>query len=193
MKKQNSIDLIVENLLKEFSKIKNFDLTQNDPMGNKFFNFVVRLVSEFNAYQNLFIQCYLPASRNSIIEAKREIKHSKYKDFFHINEEELKENYYETIRLGYVGAYHKYEGYIKRLLPLMDEFFKGLDFENEFIPLENYLRNEFDIVLKKTVNNFYITRKINWISNCVKHYDGFPVKEPIPKGFEYLNKEKKSK
>ncbi|WP_428742335.1 hypothetical protein [Tenacibaculum sp.] len=191
MKKQNSIDLIVENLLKEFSKIKDFELTQNDPMGNKFFNFVVRLVSEFRAYQNLFIQYYLPASRNSINETKREIKHSKYKDFFHITEEEFKENYYETIRLGYVGAYHKYEGYIKRLLPLMDEFFKDLDFENEFIPLENYLKNEFGIVLKKTVNNFHITKKINWISNCVKHYDGFPIKEPIPKEFEYLSKEKK--
>lgn len=191
MKKQNSIDLIVENLLKEFSKIKDFELTQNDPMGNKFFNFVVRIVSEFNAYQNLFIQHYLPASRNSIIEIKKEIKHSKYSKYFHLSEEEFKENYYETIRLGYVGAYHKYEGYIKKLLPLMDEFFEDLDFDGQFVPLKEYLKKEFGIDINKTTNNFYTTRKINWISNCVKHYDGYPIKEPIPPTLIYFDKTKR--
>lgn len=191
MKKQNSIDLIVENLIKEFSKIKNFELTQDDPMGKKFFTFVVRIVSEFNSYQNLFIQYYLPASRKSILETKREIKHSKYRKYFQISEEEFLENYYETIRLGYVGAYHKYEGYIKKLLPLMDEFFQDLDFEGQFVPLKDYLKNEFDIDINRTSNNFYTTRKINWISNSVKHYDGFPIKQPIPDSLNYFDETKK--
>lgn len=86
MKKQNSIDLLVENLQFEFSQIKNFELTQTDPMGKKLFNFVVKLVSEFKGFQNLFIQYYLPASLKSVRDFKKELKHSKYKLLFDISE-----------------------------------------------------------------------------------------------------------
>ncbi|WP_299218469.1 hypothetical protein [uncultured Aquimarina sp.] len=191
MRKENSIDKLFENLVEQFSKIRNFELTQTDPLGNKLFNFVVKLVSEFDSYQKLFVQYYVPASKKSTIAVKKEIKHSKYKKYFHITEEELNENYYETIRLGYVGAYHKYESYIKRLPVLMDEFFKELDFDNNFIPIKDYLKKEFDIELRKTIYNFPITYKVNWICNCVKHKDGYPLKEPIPSFFKHLNSSKK--
>lgn len=193
MKKENSIDLLIENLAKEFIQIPNFDLTQSDPIGNKVFNFVVRLVSEFHSYQNLFVQHYLPASLKSIQIFKREVKHSKYKGLFNLTEDEYKENYYETVRLGYVGAYHKYENYIKSLSLLMDEFFKELDFDNKFLPIKEYIKSEFDVDIFKSSHRFLITQKINWISNCVKHYDGFPIKEPIPEIFNYHKKTEKMK
>jgi len=117
--KVNSIDLLIENLQKEFSKIPNFELTQNDPLGKKLFDFVVRFVSEFHSYQDLFVQFYLPASLKSIQIFKRELKFSKYKQFFNLTEDEYKENYFETVRLGYVGAFHKYESFLKNLIPMM--------------------------------------------------------------------------
>lgn len=80
MKKQNSIDLLVDNLASQFSNIKNFELTQNDPMGNKFFNFIVKHSSELEAFKNLFVHYYLPASIKSSQDFSRELKFSKYKN-----------------------------------------------------------------------------------------------------------------
>jgi len=190
-KKVNSIDLLIENLQKEFSKIPNFELTQNIPLGKKLFDFVVRFVSEFQSYQDLFVQFYLPASLKSIQTFKRELKFSKYKQFFNLTEDEYKENSFETVRLGYVGAFHKYESFLKNLIPMMDEFFKEIDFNNKFLPITEYLKSEFDVELKKITHNFPITRKINWICNCVKHYDGYPIKEPILKYLDNFDKNKK--
>lgn len=191
MKKQNSIDLLVENLASEFSKIKNFELTQDDPLGNKVFTFIVKHASELTSFKNLFVQYYLPASLKSSQEYTRELKFSKYRHLIKIDTDELKENYYETIRLGYVGAFHKYETYIKNVSSLMDDFFFHLFDENNYQKIESYLRENFNIELRKSINKFYTSEKINWISNCVKHYDGFPIKEPILSSFLYIDKNKK--
>jgi Holliday junction resolvase RusA-like endonuclease len=191
MKKQNSIDLLVENLASEFSKIKNFELTQDDPLGNKVFTFVVKHASELTSFKNLFVHYYLPASLKSSQDYTRELKFSKYKHLIKIDTDELKENYYETIRLGYVGAFHKYETYIKNISSLMDDFFLHLFDEGNYQNIESYLKENFDIELRKTINKFYASEKINWIANCVKHYDGYPIKEPILHSFIYKDKNKK--
>lgn len=191
MKKNNPIDILVENLIKEFSQINNFSLTQDDPLGNKMFNFVVKHISEIHSFKSLFIQYYLPAASRASQDFQKNLKSSKYKHLINITNQELKENYYETIRLGYVGAYHKYESYLKDLLKILNEFFKEIDFENNFLDLNSYLKKIIDKDLLKTINSFKISEKINWISNCVKHYDGFPVKEPIPDYLQYFDSTKK--
>ncbi len=191
MKKNNPIDILFENLSKQFSQISNFSLTQNDPLGNKMFNFVVKYISEINSFKNLFIQYYLPASLRASQDFQKNLKSSKYKHLINITNQELKENYYETIRLGYVGAYHKYESYLKDLLRILNEFFKEIDFENNFLDLNSYLKKLIDKDLLKTINSFKISEKINWISNCVKHYDGFPIKEPVPDYLENFDRSKK--
>ena len=137
MAKKNSIDQIVENLVDEFSKIQNFQLTQEDEVGKKFFSFAISIAIEFNSFQTLFIQYYLPASRRSILDTKREIKQSSYKHLISIPEDDFMENYYETIRLGYVGAYHKYENFMKRMVSQIDAFFKNLDEEDSIFILKN--------------------------------------------------------
>lgn len=193
MKKQNSIDLLVDNLANQFSNIKNFELTQNDPMGNNFFNFIVKHSSELEAFKNLFVHYYLPASIKSSQDFSRELKFSKYKNFIKINAEELKENYFETIRLGYVGAFHKYETYSKSISKLIDEFFLDLIDEGDYQNIEPYLKDNFNLELKKTINNFPASEKINWIANCVKHYDGYPIKQPVLHSFNNADKNEKIK
>lgn len=191
MKKQNSIDSLVENLASEFSRIKNFDLMQNDPTGKLAFNFVVKNAFELAAFKNLFIHSYLPASIKSSQDYLRELKFSKYKHLIEIDQSELKENYFETIRLGYVGGFHKYESYINNLPGFIDEFFRSIFVEDNFKNIDIYLKENFGIELKKTINVFYASEKINWIANCVKHYDGFPIKEPILRWFTNSDKSKK--
>lgn len=53
------------------------------------------------------------------------------------------------------------------------------------------MKKILNIDLLKTINNFKVSEKINWISNCVKHYDGFPIKEPIPDYLSHFDKSKK--
>lgn len=189
--KKNPIDNLIEKLTLEFSQISNFSLTQEDPLGKKMFNFVVKHISEINSFKNLFIQYYLPASLRASQDFQRNLKSSKYKHLINISNKELKENYYETIRLGYVGAYHKYESYLKDLLRVLNDFFKEIDFDNNFLELNTYLKKLIDKDLLKTINSFKISEKINWISNCVKHYDGLPIKEPIPNYLKYFDSSKK--
>lgn len=191
MKKQNPIDSLVESLSKQFSQIPNFNLTQEDEMGNKMFNFVIKHSSEIVAFKNLFIHYYLPAATKSSQDFQRDLKFSKYRHLIKVENITLKDNYYETIRLGYVGAYHKYETYLKELILTMNDFFKELDFQNKFLEINNYSMKVFQIDIKKSINSFSISEKINWVCNCVKHYDGYPIKEPIPKGLDYFDKSKK--
>jgi hypothetical protein len=188
MKKQNSIDNLVENLAKQFSQIPNFNLTQDDEMGKKLFNFVVKNSAEITAFKNLFIQYYLPAAMKSSQDSQRELKFSKYKNLISVENIALRDNYYETIRLGYVGAFHKYESYLKDLIEVMNEFFRELDFENNFLDINEYSKKAFQIDIKKSINTFSISEKINWICNCVKHYDGYPIKEPIPARLNHFDK-----
>ena len=76
----------------------------------------------------------------------------------------------------------------------MDKFFEELYKEMpKYEKIEHYLKSEFNIELRKTINNFFPTEKINWISNCVKHYDGYPIKEPIYRYYLYSDKTSKIK
>jgi hypothetical protein len=191
MKKQNSIDLLIENLARQFNQINGFNLMQESEIGNKMFDFVIKHSSGISAFKNLFIQYYLPAATKSSHDLQKELKNSKYKNQIKVDTTVFRDNYYETIRLGYVGAYHKYESYLNELVVLMNVFFKDIDVENKLLNIEQYSKNAFDIDIKKSINNFLDTNKINWISNCVKHYDGFPIKEPIPIRLKHFDKTKK--
>ena len=193
MKKQNTIDALVDNLASQFVNIKNFELMRNDPMGQKFFNFIVKHSSELESFKNLFVHYYLPASIKSSHDFSRELKFSRYKNLININTDELKENYFETIRLGYVGAFHKYETYLKSISKPMDEFFLELFDRDNYQNIEPYLKENFNVELKKMINNFPTSEKINWIANCVKHYDGYPIKEPIIESFYTADKNEKIK
>ena len=164
---------------------------QSEPMGQLAFNFVVKHAFELDAFKNLFVHSFLPACTKSSQQYQRELKFSKYKDLIKVTESEFRENYFETIRLGYVGAFHKYESYIKSICEFMDEFFKPLFTNSEYQKIDLYLKNHFKIELRKTINNFYASEKINWIANCVKHYDGYPIKEPIHWWFTHNDKSKK--
>jgi len=189
--KQNSIDSIIDRLKLNLSKVEGFNSLFDHQIGEDFYHYIIKVQFELKTFESLFIQYYIPASRKSITDFKRELKFSKYRDEFNLSDEELKENYYETIRLGYVGISHKFESYIKNLIKLTDEFSKLTDFENKILPIVNFTKQHFKRDLNKISDLTPTTRKINWISNCVKHYDGLPIKEPIHYLFQNNDKSKK--
>lgn len=178
--RRNSIDQLINNLAVEFSRIPNFDLTQTDKDGNRLFNFVITKFSEIQDFRTLYQRYFIPSTNKAIADAKKEIRTSFYKNLLNITESQLKENYYDTIRLGYVGLFHKVENFTKDLLREANLVFNNGKTGKDSI--ENFFEKEYNFKFNNWYSDIWIY-KINWISNCVKHYDGYPKKEPK---YEYL-------
>ncbi|MBC7748728.1 MAG: hypothetical protein H7Z76_09175 [Methylotenera sp.] len=112
----NKYDIFIESLTKQFSAIPNFHLTQEDGPGKILFNGMVKRIAELNSLKSLYINYYIPTALKATNDDIIEISKSKYESLISLTEQDLKENYYETVRLGYVAAYHKYEIFIKELI-----------------------------------------------------------------------------
>lgn len=177
MKQGNKYDSFIEDLATRFSNIPNFNLTQDDESGRRLFLFVVKRISELHSFKILLLNYYIPQSSRAIADDLNELRKSKYKQFIIFNEDEIHENYYETIRLGYVGLFHKYENFITDLIH-QAEFFLLNEWQiSESLNL--YIKSRFKCDLLDWKNSSFIHR-INWICNCVKHKDGYPLKPNKP-------------
>ncbi len=189
--KYNPIDILVERFSENFAKIKDFDKLQESEEGKRLFDLIIKSTSEMENFQTLFLNYYIPSANKSIVDSWNQISKSKYKHLLNISKDELKENLYETIRLGYVGLFHKYESYLKSLVDATNFLLKELNEENNLLSIEEYCKKEFKINIFKSHHKFAIIKRINYISNCVKHWDGFPIKEPIHPEFLNSNPDEK--
>lgn len=190
MKPQNRYDIFIEKLSKEFAQIKNFHLTQEEGDGKVILNFIVKRLAEINSFKALFTHYYLPAASKSVVDELNEIQKSKYRHLIVITKEELKENYYETIRLAYIGMFHKYENYIDDLIVHSELLISDLNETGQSLP--KYVEQNFNYKIKDWKNSPTISR-LNWISICNKHYDGYPRKEPTPLVYQHLSKSERMK
>lgn len=184
-KKQNQFDSLVENLVQEFTKIPNFDLTQTDEIANKLFNKITFRISDITAYKDLVCSHFIPATNKAIFNSKMDFQKSQYKHYLKTDNIDFKETLHDTIRLSYVGLFHKLENYVNDIVQMANLILD--DNENSKISIEKWAKDEFDFSLKNW-RQFKTTFKINWIANCVKHKDGFPIKEPIPEEYSNIDK-----
>ena len=190
MKQRNKYDIAVEELASRFRNIPNFNLTQEDEVGRKLFLFIIKRLSELNSLKTLFLQIYIPKTNEFIASENREISKSQYKKLLSLSKIELNENYYEIIRLGYVGMFHKYESFIQELISQAEDFVN-----NSIDPPTSLLvfcKEKFNYDPRDCKKSQFI-EKINWICNCIKHKDGFPIKSPKPLVFENLNENERLK
>ena len=185
---KNKFDILVENLIVEFSKIPNFDLTQTDETANQVFKIISFRMAEITSYKDLVCQSFIPATNKAIFDAKKDFQNSHYKIYLNTKQLDFEETLYETVRLGYVGLFHKLENYINDVIKVSDLIFSSVYETEGSVAKWAKDRFEFDI---KNWRQFYITEKINWICNCVKHKDSFPTKEPKPNIFRHLNENEK--
>lgn len=187
----NHLDFIIENLADKFSKIKDFDKFQDSEEGKKLFSLIVKNSSELQTFETLFLNYYIPATNKSIADSWSQISTSRYKSLLNISKDDLKENIYETIRLGYVGLFHKYESYLNSLVEAVDFLLKDVNEEFETLNINEYCKKEFKVNIYKSHHLFKITSRINYICNCIKHYDGYALKEPILQDFQHYPKTKR--
>lgn len=181
-RKINRYDVFIDTLSKNFSQINNFQLTQEEGIGKTLFDFIIKRLAEINSFKILFSNYYIPSASKSITDDLNEISKSKYRYLITISKDDLKENYYETIRLGYIGMFHKYENYIDELLIHAENL--NLDINDKGQPLIKYIEENFNFKFKDWKHSPTISR-LNWICICNKHYDGYPTKEP--KNIQYIS------
>jgi hypothetical protein len=189
--KKNSIDLYIDLLTANFSKINNFHLLQETEEGKHLFDLIVKTNADLNSLQGLFLNYYIPAANKSIAESWSQISKSTYKHLLNLTKDDLKDNLYETIRLGYVGLFHKYEAYLKALVKATDFLLQEINDMSDLLSIKDYCKKEFGIDIYKSHHHFYITSRISYISNCIKHYDSHPIKKPIHQDFINSDKSKK--
>lgn len=192
MKKKplNKFDTLVDKLIQEFIRIPNFDLTQTDENANKIFNIITFRLAEVTSYRDLVCSHFIPATNKAIHESKIDLQNSRYKAFLTASQLDFQETLYDTVRLAYVGLFHKLENYIADVIKL-PEIIMG-DLYETGGTVYKWAKDKFNFDIKDW-QQFYITHKINWICNCVKHKDGFPIKLPKPIGFEYADETQRIK
>jgi hypothetical protein len=192
-KKSNRFDLLIDSLNIEFSKIPNdINLLQSDPKGKELFIFAIKRILEIQSFKQLFLKYYIPASQKSAADVLNEIQKSKNKNLIVLTQEDLKENLYETVRLGYVGLYHKYENYRNELIDKAEDLFGDVNQDNTSLKLKEFSERVFNFKIRNP-NYSKTIERINWICNCVKHTDGYPKRYPRPEGFETLPENQKLK
>lgn len=190
-RKINPFDELVEKLALEFSKIKDFDLMQESEEGKRAFKFIIESWSQMETFEALFLNYYIPAANKSISDTRNQLLKSKYRGIIGLNKEGLYSNLYETVRLGYVGLFHKYESFLNSVIECANYILQDLNAENNLLPVDEYSRKRFDVNLYKSHHLFPVVSKINYIGNCVKHYDGMPVKSPIHPELRHLSQAKR--
>lgn len=182
-KRKNIYDALVETISSNLQNVENFHLVYEQESSRKLFEFYIFRHHELNLFKKLVISKYLPATHQVIAEETKAIRASKYRHLLKISDEDLKESVYEFMRLAYVGLFHKYENYIDNLLDCIINLHN--DSFSSRAELDNFFYNTFGFRLKDWKNSRSLNR-INWICICIKHYDGYPLKE---QGFpdEYLD------
>jgi len=187
VKSNNSFDQFVERLVNEFSNIDKFHKLQESEEGRMLLSFVVRRMSEIYEFKNTYKQYIIPAIHRSISHAQKNLRTSKFKKHLNIETIPLKINYYDIIGYGYVSLFHKIESFVKDLLMCTNSMSVLL---NRGVKLEVYARDIHNNTLRDWRED-NIVEKINWISNCVKHYDGYPIKSPKYSGLAHLPENEK--
>ena len=159
--------------MKETLKANNESDFLSNPKAVDTYQTMLMNMFEIRQIRDLFGKEYLRKASKSIVEERKEWLKSKWKKIFNITDEQLKSNYYETLRLGYIGLFHKYEGYSSIIVKKFEiQFSDAWETKDDLV---KFIESEFNI---KRFNRYWtITprlERINWIVNSCKHFNGFP-------------------
>ena len=168
--KTNPLDELITALSNEFAKIPNFHQTIQDPDIFKAHIFMATRIMQLHSTKDLIIRSFLPAVQTDIIKTNQNINTSIYKEILKGIDYDVDDIKYETIRLGYVLTFHKYENFIKDFICLWENLSINVTNESNQT-FEQYLKYKFGLNLKAW-HEFPSIHMFSFISNCTKHSDG---------------------
>lgn len=190
--KQNRVspfDQAIVNLITEFSKIPDYENIIRDDDLKRLHTFVAVGIMGIHDAANMVIGSFIPAANKVVVNTRTQIQHSLFKEVFSGLAYDPSVIQHETIRLGYVFVFHKFEVFVTQLMEVMD----GLMIEVD-IPLKKYTKSKFDFNPTEWFRNSAV-HLVNFISNCTKHQDGLcKLNNPaysVPLEFDQHSKDEK--
>jgi hypothetical protein len=183
MKQNNSIDQYIEQLNEAFGKVPHFDVLQKSDVAKDIFDSLTNKMVEVSNLRSLYQEYYVPAAIECIKHQRKIIAKSKYITVTNDIENELQNIYYLTIRNGYVHLFHSVESFMRLLFNKVN----AVCIKENNRPIEEYCFENYNFNIGKHWRRTNQTvEKINWITNRVKHYDGFPSNEVSQLPIHYL-------
>jgi hypothetical protein len=183
MKQNNSIDQYIEQLHEAFGKIPYFEVLQKSDIAKDIFDSLTNKMLEVSNLRSLYQDYYCSAAIECIKHQRNVITKSKYVSVTIDIENELQDIYYLTIRNGYVHLFHSVESFMRLLFDKVNT----VCIKENNRPIEKYCFENYNFNIGKHWRRTNQTvEKINWITNRVKHYDGFPSNEINQLPIHYL-------
>lgn len=178
-KKSNQFDEIISDVIGKLSAVPGFDVMIQDNEGAKLFDFIARRFSNLARLKALYLNSFIPAVNKNIADTISMMNSSVYCNELKISRAEIKDTYYEVVRLGYVHLFNSMEGYYSELLTIANSIVLTDDGE---MTIQRWLEQHCNINIEKNWKKVHpLAEKINWIANSVKHNDGFPKEDSRPK------------
>ena len=171
-KRINSIDNIFEAIFNAITNVKNHHKVLESPEAMKMWTYFTQHILDINNFHILYKTAFIPAANKTVALVKNDFSKSKYRSLINTSEFDLKESLYETIRLGYVGLFHKIEGFTKGIKRNNALLINAYEMKGDFI-LEDYLADMLSVDFLNPINVPSLN-KIRIISNAVKHNNGYP-------------------
>lgn len=170
-KKENPFDKLVNSFITEYKKIPNFDKLTTDEDLFRVHTFVATRLTGLYSTRDLVVANFIPAVNRSIAETRANMNASAYKHVLKTIPNDVEDIRHETLRLGYVYMFHKYENLVKSYMQLMENLSTETSQESNET-LEEYLMRRFTFNPLQW-HKFPKVHKIQFVANCSKHSDGF--------------------
>lgn len=164
----NLLDLVISETIKADEKSKFL----SNPKAVDLFQSIIINRFEIQQMISLFSSEFLPRTAKLTHQTKQQWQKSRYKKHLEISEDQLKSNFYETVRLGYISIFHKYEGYVAQILPKFEKHFA--ESWDDGMTLIKFAKEEFGLNLNKHWHITHQLKRINWIVNTCKHNNAYP-------------------
>jgi len=165
----NQIDQAITVLLTEYmQRIPNYDEKMQDEELRAAHALVAVGMAGIIESRNLVVTSFVPATNKAIVETRKQLRQSAYANILKSMDDNLEELRDETIRLGYVFTFHKFESFIKQLIRYLD----NRQDTSTPVTLDKYGEKEFEFNPLAWYKSADI-HLVNFISNCTKHQDGF--------------------
>ncbi|RJE72622.1 hypothetical protein [Reichenbachiella sp. MSK19-1] len=142
------------------------------PEAMRMWTYFTQHILDINNFHILYKTEFIPAANKTVALVKNDFIKSKYKSLINATDIDLKESLYETIRFGYVGLFHKIEGFTKGIKRNNNLLIDAYEIEGDF-KLADYLEDILSIDFLNPIN-IPSLNKIRIISNAVKHNNGYP-------------------
>ena len=169
-KKLNPLDQSIQKWIPVFTNIDGFQNIVKDQDLINALIFISTQLENLNKSRQLVANSFVPAVNKLISDTKGYITTSIYKEQIKLSGYSLESILEDTIRLGYVMFFHKYENFINEYISWVDKRSEGDDEKPDKTVLEECkIRFDFD---PRNWWKFPAVHKVNFISNCTKHHNG---------------------